>query len=587
MKTHTKTPRPQILLGLLAASLALVGASVYSTHSGNYSAAVIRTSNDPKVFFDSVKTEPGCTSWLVHQHTGPTMTFWNANGSIALTQTGTSLSKDLKLSVPAGTYIKYLTYGGSDSHAMNVKLTDANNAQVGGWYIFSSVKNKSPYRYDASVDTNTAVNVYFKAGHILQSFNFLAVTYCPMQTQSSSSISSTGSVTTGSLFVTKSIAPYRPRQLLGGALEDSILQLTLRAEGEDIDITNLVFVSKIAFFLPGSDFDSLELFKAGSPTPFASATIGGCLGKNDLPKNSFCANLDQRQLIVSRGSNVDILVRPRVKNDEQGSVSGNKVFLSLFSPQIPWAGTEGVRARGVQTNMNLNRNDGDSQMEGEVFLGTSVAGPNQTIDSNIYQIVHSKVVSITNADPNSNGTSIAAGIQPIAQFNFSVAPHRNTKNGMNDWVLSGIIFDVQATNVLLGDGDQRVAASSDFRLYNKANPSIKAICTVAKAFTSTAGQSGALLVQCKDIISEGVNTAIDAGSDATFVLEALVSNPKILNINSSLQVSLTHNFNIPFGSTLDPYGSHFAWLDRDGGSTVQFYWIDYPESVIKGTLYQS
>jgi hypothetical protein len=110
---------------------------------------------------------------------------------------------------------------------------------------------------------------------------------------------------------------------------------------------------------------------------------------------------------------------------------------------------------------------------------------------------------------------------------------------------------------------------------------------VAKAFTSTAGQSGALLVQCKDIISEGVNTAIDAGSDATFVLEALVSNPKILNINSSLQVSLTHNFNIPFGSTLDPYGSHFAWLDRDGGSTVQFYWIDYPESVIKGTLYQS
>ncbi len=185
MKTHTKTQRLNILLGLLVATATLAGASVFSTLS-NSSAALIRTTNDPKAFFESVKVDPGCSGWLVHQHTGPTMTFWNPDKTVALTQTGTSLTRDLKLTVPAGNYIKYIAYGGSDSHAMNVKLTDTNNQQVGGWYIFSAVKNKSPYRYDASVDSNTAVNVYFKAGHLLQSFNFLAVSYCPVQMSSSS-----------------------------------------------------------------------------------------------------------------------------------------------------------------------------------------------------------------------------------------------------------------------------------------------------------------------------------------------------------------------------------------------------------------
>jgi hypothetical protein len=393
----------------------------------------------------------------------------------------------------------------------------------------------------------------------------------------------------GDLYVSKSSNPIRNRQLLGGKLEDEILRLQFHAEYEDIEVTDLIFtgsgttVSANGF---GKNVDSLELYKVGSTTPLGTATVGGCSTTADVLANSMCANLDTKQLVVPRGADIDILIRPKMKTDEQGAHSGSGVLLYVDPTTTSWSGSGAVRARGLQSSNNLAANDGNSTPAGEVFIGRTTAGVNAEIEGNLNRVVLSKVVSITNANPDPNGTAIASGTQPIGQFKFTAATHGNTKNGSNDWTLSGIIFNVNATNVLLGDSTQVTPAGTDFRLYNKSNNSVKAVCQAPATSTSANAQSGALVVICADIAAAGVNTEINSGEDQTFVLEALVSNPKIANTNSTLQVSLTTFTNSSY-STMTSATSHLFWKDKDSGYSTNFFWVDYPETTVNSTSYQS
>ncbi len=385
----------------------------------------------------------------------------------------------------------------------------------------------------------------------------------------------------GSLYVTKSVTPIRNRQLLGGKLEDDILRVQFHAEYEDIDVTDLILTASgtnANSFLSNVDF--LELYKPGSVTPFSSATVGGCSSTVDVPANSMCANMDNKQLVIPRDTDTDVLVRPRMKTDEQGSVSGQGISLFIDSTPTSWSGSGAVRARGLQSSNILARNDGDSIDEGEVFIGRSTPGSNSGIRGNRNVVVHSKVVSITNANPDPNGSAIATGLQRIGQFKFSAATHANTKNGSNDWTLSGIIFNVNATNVLLGTGDQRSLAS-DFYFYNKVNSTVRQQC-----FANVKNASGSFFVSCGNLPNSGVNTRIDAGTDATFVLEADVDNPKVANTNSTLQVSLT-SFSTPFASAFGTAKSHLEWHDQDAVTSTKFFWMDYPETTVNSTSYQS
>lgn len=393
----------------------------------------------------------------------------------------------------------------------------------------------------------------------------------------------------GDLYVSKSTNPIRNRQLLGGKLEDEILRLQFHAEYEDIDVTDLIFtgsgttVSANGF---GNNVDSLELYKVGATTPFGTATVGGCSSTTDVLSNSMCANLDNKQFVVPRGADVDILVRPRMKTDEQGAHSGSGVLLYIDPTATSWSGSGAVRARGLQSSNNLSGSDGDATAEGEVFIGRTTVGVNAEIEGNLNRVVLSKVVSITNANPDPNGTAIASGTQPIGQFKFTAATHGNTKNGSNDWTLSGIIFNVNATNVLLGDSTQVTPAGTDFRLYNKANNSVKAVCQAPATSTSANAQSGSIVVICGDVAAAGVNTELNSGEDQTFVLEALVSNPKIANTNSTLQVSLT-SFTSSTATTMTSATNHIMWKDKDSGYSTNFFWVDYPETTVNSTSYQS
>lgn len=389
----------------------------------------------------------------------------------------------------------------------------------------------------------------------------------------------------GDLYVTKSTTPVRSRQLLGGALADEILRLQFHAEYEDIDVTDLVFTgSGSAASSLATNVDRLELYKVGATTPFATATVSGC-GTDAVAANSMCSKMESQEFIVPKGSNTNILVRPRMRSDVDGAVTGTDIIIDLDRPGTTATGS--VRARGLLSSNDLSTSDGDSTPEGEVIIGNSTAAHNTIIRGGFNEVVLSKVTSITNADPNANGTAIQTGLgKVIAQFKFATASTNNTKNGPNKWTLSGVIFNVNATNVLLGVGSQLVTSTSDFKLYNKADPTVKNTCVADKA--SASGSS--IVVTCEAIPTRSsVNTEIDSGSDATFVLEAEVVTGKISGSSTStLQVSLSSITDNPKATVFGTGSgeSHIAWADKDNAaSPTVFKWVEYPETSISGTSY--
>ena len=270
-------------------------------------------------------------------------------------------------------------------------------------------------------------------------------------------------VSGGNLFVTKSSTPIRVRQLLGGTLGDEILRLQFRADKEDIDVTDIVLTATDTNAAQiAQNVDRLELYKTGATTPFAVASVGGC-GTNAVPAFSFCASLTNRQLVVAKQSDVNILVRPRMMRDTDGAVSGQFVKIMVDDA----SGTT-IRARGLASNTALVPNDGDAVQEGEVYIGTDNAGQNREIVGNKNVVVLSKAVSITNANPDPSGTTVPMGVSKIGQFKFSAAANNNLKSGPNKWTLSDAIFTVNAQNVAFGTGA--------FKFYNKADPTVKASC---------------------------------------------------------------------------------------------------------------
>lgn len=388
----------------------------------------------------------------------------------------------------------------------------------------------------------------------------------------------------GDLYVTKSSTPVRSRQLLGGTLADEILRLQFHAQYEDIDVTDLVFTGSGAdASLIATNVDRIELYKVGATTPFASATVAGC-GTDAVAANSMCAKMKNQEFIVPKGSNTNILVRPRMRTDVDGAIASTDVILDLNRTASTSTGS--IRARGLLSSNDLDGNDGDTTPEGEVFIGIASASNqfNQKIAGGFNEVVLSKVTAITNADPNANGTAIPTGSsRQIAQFKFATASANNLKNGTNKWTLSGVIFNVNATNVLLGSGNQMAAATSDFKFYNKADPTVKHTCLASNATTS----GSSLTVNCGGVIARSsVNTEIDPGTDVTFVLEADVVNGKISNSSTStLQVSIQSYTENPKATAFSDAGSHLAWNDKDNGGTTVFKWVEYPDTTVNGTSY--
>ncbi len=384
---------------------------------------------------------------------------------------------------------------------------------------------------------------------------------------------------TGNLFITKDSTPLRNRQLLGGALGEAALRLQMRADGEDINVTDLQFeVDGDA-----KSIDRLELYLVGETESFAFATTGGC-GSDSVPESgkTFCAGAGGGMYLkILNGSNVDVLVRPRIKTDVVDGVSGHSFVIKINSNAIATETAGAVRARGLHAKQLLQANNGDSEAKGEIFIGTDTPAANVDIVGDTNVVVMSKIISIINANPDTSGiTQVPTGGHDIGQFKFEAATHQNSKNGLNKARLDAIIFNVNSNNVVLD--------AKAFKFYNKADAITTATCVThyrsGEVFTSAA-ISGSFSVLCK-ADGSNVDTNIDQGTSSTFVLQGLISNPKMnASAVSSLQVTLD-NFTDP----QEPFGvagSHIRWEDGDELTGTYFDWIEYPDTVVKSTSYES
>ena len=371
-------------------------------------------------------------------------------------------------------------------------------------------------------------------------------------------------VSIGNLFITMDSAPLRSRQLLAGQLGDEIFRLRLRADGGNIRVGHL----EITMLGETRSLDRLELFTPDATTPFAFATIGGC-GNAPVPAGTFCANLPNREFVIADQSQRNVIVRPRIRTDVNGAVSGDR-----FTPTLSSATGLAVQAINDDSTLGLNVNNGNALAENEVFIGVDSPAANATQAGTFQDVVLSKISNIQNANPDANGSAVSTGLSNIGQFKFSAAAHSNTKDGLNDVVLSSVFFNVNAANV-------NIAASS-FRFYNKADATSTSPCMAVRVASPAVPianhASGSLIVYCANLAST-VSTEIDQGTDQTFVLQANITNPRTSTTSSSiLQVSL---------NDLQTEGRNtVVWFDRDNGSSRQYNIVDLPFSSVFSTRYE-
>jgi len=400
----------------------------------------------------------------------------------------------------------------------------------------------------------------------------------------------------GDLYVSLDSQTIGARQLLGGTLGEPVLRVKMHAEYEDIDVTDFVLNSSGS---TAASVDSVELWLDGGTK--ALAVSGGCgsadvLSKNYVPNvtasgtTAFCFTMDNKQLVVPKGADVKILVRPRMKTDVTGATSGNPfaLFIDHTATSNDSTGTGSVRARGVASSNNLIANDGDSTADGEVFIGrTAAATTNLRVVGNINFTVLSKLASITNGGA-ATGTVPSGADREIGALTFTAATNGNTKDGTNQWVLSGAIFTVNGTNVNMG--------ATGFKLYNKAasmsqNVACTPRTTAGAAITATA--SGVFLVDCRGLVGSVTNTVVDSGQSITLVLLANVTNTNTAASSggsSILQVSLNDFTTVTKGSFGQASGeSRLQWRDTDSATAAHaglFQWVEYPDTAVNSTTYR-
>lgn len=351
---------------------------------------------------------------------------------------------------------------------------------------------------------------------------------------------------TGSLFVTSNPVLTPPQYVLGGTLEQSILSVHLFAQGEDVD------VYRMYFSLSGDvrSVDRLELYEAGATNPFAVATIAN-VGADPVPAGftTFAANMRNGEVIVPEGHDVDIIVRPRMKSDRDGAISGENVKVSLVVDD----GFQPVLARGVSTSNNLSSNNGDAVVDGEVFVGVDTAGPNAAIVGRSSTVVLSKIDSVQNANPDADGSAVPTGMSSFSQFKLTAAANTNFLNGPNKAVIDSFVVIVTAENVALD--------ASAFRIYNKADATVK-VSAIAESLTGaplTGAVTGDFRIRVTGLAASAVDTVLGSGESDTLVLEGSILNAHVNPARPSV-----------LQGHLDLTDTFFTWFDRDnGGSTLQ------------------
>jgi hypothetical protein len=374
----------------------------------------------------------------------------------------------------------------------------------------------------------------------------------------------------GSLTVTMAPIPIRQRQLIAGVQEDIIFALRFHAEGEDIAVTTLRLVTVGGL---GQSISSLDLFNPGELSPFASLTLAG--NGSDLvytsyagqSANTLTARMENNQLVIHAGLDRTVYVRPRLKTQDDGAVLGEGIQLALVgSPFTGGAnGLYSVAARGLASSNNLQPNDGTHSSQiviGQNSLNSDLIGVRHIVVGN-------KIVEINNVDPTPSGSFLFTGPGVLAEHEVVVSSNTNAKFGINKNAIDVWSYDITLTNA--------IADAGSFYVYNKADVSQKALAQVYQngILVSSGSVTGSFQVVV-DFRTSSVNTVLDSGSRARFVLEANVTNPKV----SASQATFAR-------ATLNVSPGNILIRDFDAVFSQSLNWLDLPDTFYPGNVYVS
>lgn len=348
----------------------------------------------------------------------------------------------------------------------------------------------------------------------------------------------------GNLYVTEDSVTVPPHQILAGSTTDTLLRLLFTANGEDIS------VKKLAVENVPMSVDHLELLTGAASMPFATMRQGQCA---TYAVGRFCAD---NGFNVPRNGQKQIFIRAVLKSDVSGAQSGDAITLAL-NPAT--TGHVAVEAQGYYSGQQLLQNNGDSTEDGEIFLGTGIAGPNVDIEGETHTVVLAKIADIVNSDGDPDGTPISAGGSIIGQFRFRAATNTNSANGNNTVKIDKLVFTVNAVNVTMDAGG--------FFLYNKQNSGVTASCTAAQT-------TGTITVTCQSLVGGPISTFISSGDSIDLVLRGTVISTSAGT--SILQTSLQNLGNPAYTGTV-------VW--SDGAATYQ--WTDIGKTTVRSTNYRN
>jgi cysteine-rich repeat protein len=360
--------------------------------------------------------------------------------------------------------------------------------------------------------------------------------------------------------------------MLGGETGKPALYLSLWTDGQEDIVVDSMDIQSIA--PEKRSIDRISIYNDQN-TLLGDATVAAC-GATAAVNDLFCVTFDTGALVVSKTNTGYLVLRPVIKTDTDGGVSGDIVRLAIPGDQptrTTGFNTYAIRAHGVDTNNPLKANNQNFGANGEVFIGVGGPQPNLDIDGFESMVVMSKILSVYNANPDADGTAIPTGAYTIARYTFSGAANVNTHNGLNDFVLHDIIFTVNAENVEL-DG-------ASFVFQNVADTNVSAPCSAYnESFVAQAGAvTGTIYVRCDDITASAVQTAVDSGTEQTFALRGTVTNSQINASNAAaLQVTLEklRELGAVYGFT----GSHVRWVDTDAVTAQEIIWLDVTDQVL-------
>jgi len=93
------------------------------------------------------------------------------------------------------------------------------------------------------------------------------------------------------------------------------------------------------------------------------------------------------------------------------------------------------------------------------------------------------------------------------------------------------------------------------------------------------------ITECTGLDSSSVATVLSSSDALTLTLRATIINPNVNgSAGSALSVSLQDAFSRATSFGIDD--SHIHWIDRDGGTENDVYWIDLPVVEVRSTQYR-